>query len=749
MSNKRKTLLLNENVSFGLAAVDDDEEKRRRVSERFDVHSSGISIQRKSRPDIDKNKTLTSHVQASKPSNEQLSHLYNNCVKLLNENKINVKNAFQLKLIDYMGDIVLNKEISGGDTNFQVVGCTIDVGTKIYAARVDALHQNTYQMLSGLGHSSNNNEDQSTMNTTSHGGMDDNEMENYNENDEQQGNKKAKQKKRRIKKSSQIAENLDSITSKATDDIQDEDLYFSKISTCIENEAVAGTLLNKLKFIDDSYQIYVNAEDKMVSTTLQASEFKHDNGIEISLKEIVEVYRAKSMDFRNLKLCTELSSFRFIGWNLETNDEISKLVESVSAPEEDLEMHKFDANNLNRSHLNISNQNVDIDVDEMINNDINFDGDMDNFEASVNSGSIAFQNHQAGLELIDDIRSLNSVADLTTLVSQAPNEYSYFDKFKMHNLKQNLRNLNNAKSVLGDKNNQEQVKTAATVRNKREAPRIDLGIVVDRMKFFKVTKKAIFLCDRTIEKRSEKALRLETERQYEFNVREFFQPYWKPISAKIYTLDDIDVCENLLMKDDEKRSNGNKNTNELDENENGRDNFLNDDDGHIGGIDDDFEIAGATNQNNQFFSTQGGEYIQSQQIELMGNNNYGLFDGDNLIEAPMQVNAINIDYAKTSKNIDVRRLKNVIWSLLSNKNDKQENIDDSFNNDQTKKSSSISINASLKTLYKALRPPLISQRVFDDLSICIVFQMLLFLANEHNLLLKNDPIGSDVIITNY
>lgn len=74
-----------------------------------------------------------------------------------------------------MSDIVLNKEISGGVTNFQVifvhyriiirlvitvfkkkvVGCTIDVGTKIYAARVDALHQNTYQMLSGLGHTNN------------------------------------------------------------------------------------------------------------------------------------------------------------------------------------------------------------------------------------------------------------------------------------------------------------------------------------------------------------------------------------------------------------------------------------------------------------------------------------------------------------------------------------------------------------------------------------------------------------------
>ena len=41
------------------------------------------------------------------------------------------------------------------------------------------------------------------------------------------------------------------------------------------------------------------------------------------------------------------------------------------------------------------------------------------------------------------------------------------------------------------------------------------------------------------------------------------------------------------------------------------------------------------------------------------------------------------------------------------------------------------INASLKSIYKLLRPPLVTQKLFDDLSICIVFQMLLFLANEH------------------
>ncbi len=46
-------------------------------------------------------------------------------------------------------------------------------------------------------------------------------------------------------------------------------------------------------------------------------------------------------------------------------------------------------------------------------------------------------------------------------------------------------------------------------------------------------------------------------------------------------------------------------------------------------------------------------------------------------------------------------------------------------------SSVVTVNASLKNIYKKLIPPLVSQKVYDDLSICIVFQMILFLANEH------------------
>ena len=48
----------------------------------------------------------------------QLAEHYANCMKLSAENKINVKNAFNLGLIDYMAEMVRKK--APGMDNFQV-----------------------------------------------------------------------------------------------------------------------------------------------------------------------------------------------------------------------------------------------------------------------------------------------------------------------------------------------------------------------------------------------------------------------------------------------------------------------------------------------------------------------------------------------------------------------------------------------------------------------------------------------------
>lgn len=101
-----------------------------------------------------------------------------------------------------------------------------------------------------------------------------------------------------------------------------------------------------------------------------------------------------------------------------------------------------------------------------------------------------------------------------------------------------------------------------------------------------------------------------------------------------------------------------------------------DDEPAIGGVDDDFVIPNTAETAQPFFSQNGGEFAPTNDGGVVGDApmlaNTSLntadmqpFDGDNLIEAPVQINAINLEYAKTAKNIDVRRLKQIIWALLN------------------------------------------------------------------------------------
>ena len=78
-------------------------------------------------------------------------------MKLSAENKISVKNAFQLKLIDYMAEMMKTKKKSEMD-NFQSASCALDASTKIYAYRVDSVHSDTLKLAGGVGDTNKENE---------------------------------------------------------------------------------------------------------------------------------------------------------------------------------------------------------------------------------------------------------------------------------------------------------------------------------------------------------------------------------------------------------------------------------------------------------------------------------------------------------------------------------------------------------------------------------------------------------------
>lgn len=431
-----------------------------------------------------------------------------------------------------MSDIVLNKEIVGGTTNFQVVGCTIDVGTKIYAARVDALHQNTYQMLSGLaqggGEDSGEARDEGDENGGDVGaGGDDNMLD-----DTMHNKKAAKAKKKRVKKSAQIVENLDTINVKARDEFTDEDNYFYNISTCIETQAIAGILLNKLQIKNDSGCLMINKDDK---TEIGVSDEEHVKTEPVDLKEVIDTYRVAhraGCDVRDWKLCSDLGSFRFIGWNQDSKeDDISHIMDNMVS-QQDEEKHRWDVNERNETLLN-RNSDLDIDVD---NDHDDHDIGGDNY---VGGGEVSVSHHgEIGvLDKIDDLKSMHSIADLTTLISHSPSDYSYFnfDKIKLADLPRHLKRIAQlAKAMPGGENNQDTVipkLATATAKNKKEMPYIEFDFNLEVNKAYKMTKKAVYLCDKTIEKRSEKPIRMETERQYDFNGKDLFQPFHKKITV--------------------------------------------------------------------------------------------------------------------------------------------------------------------------------------------------------------------------
>jgi len=102
-----------------------------------------------------------------------LGDLYTETLQLNNENKISTKNAFDLKMIDHM-DTIVNSFMKGGkvrvaddgtsrlsvgehqpgesveEHRFHEASCTIEASAKIYACRVDVVHNNTYKVLGGL-----------------------------------------------------------------------------------------------------------------------------------------------------------------------------------------------------------------------------------------------------------------------------------------------------------------------------------------------------------------------------------------------------------------------------------------------------------------------------------------------------------------------------------------------------------------------------------------------------------------------
>mmetsp|Transcript_38856 Transcript_38856/g.153597 ORF Transcript_38856/g.153597 Transcript_38856/m.153597 type:complete len:432 (+) Transcript_38856:479-1774(+) len=179
---------------------------------------------------------------------------------MLQDNKINAKNSWTLNLLDHIDDIVqINDEkmkASGIKTNFQMAGCTLDAGARIYSHRVDSVHNNVFRVRGGLLL-----------------GRDDDEAEKQADEGK---NGEGKKTGRSAVVGSTLETNIANITTTQVDIDYGVDPLFQKMSAAFDEGGARGMLLNTLsigagcEIIFDSNTVYDEAmavrSDSIVNT---------------------------------------------------------------------------------------------------------------------------------------------------------------------------------------------------------------------------------------------------------------------------------------------------------------------------------------------------------------------------------------------------------------------------------------------------------------------------------------------------
>ncbi|OMO83525.1 Condensin complex subunit 2/barren [Corchorus capsularis] len=180
-------------------------------------------------------------------SKDQITELFQNCIKLASENKINQKNTWELKLIDHLSEII-KVELGEGDaeTNFQKASFTLEAGVKIYSFRVDTVHSEAYKVLGGIFRAGQEDGQETIV-----------EGDNINDREGHSHNKKESEKKI----ISTLESSFESLNAKKFDVAFAVDPLYHQTSAQFDEGGAKGLLLNNLgvyegcRVVFDSFEV--------------------------------------------------------------------------------------------------------------------------------------------------------------------------------------------------------------------------------------------------------------------------------------------------------------------------------------------------------------------------------------------------------------------------------------------------------------------------------------------------------------
>ncbi|KAL2092459.1 hypothetical protein ACEWY4_012257 [Coilia grayii] len=658
-----------------LPSNDDEQERRqRRRSRIIDLQAADASFN-----DASTHSHAETPAAVPKLSTAQISEHYSTCIKLSTENKITTKNAFGLHLIDYMADILKQKD---SELNFKVAAGTLDASTKIYAVRVDAVHADAYRVLGGLGSETKPKE-----------GPEDGEDTAAEEGNEAEPSaaKQTSKKKRPPKKT--VEQNLGNINRSESEMKCEVDPMFQRMAASFDENSTAGVFLSVL-FSEDSrcelrfpsHMTLLHTRPPCSAMPTQYCSARHLTG------------GLKSLEDR--PICPSLGDFSFTRWSPEQT--MNQLLEKMKEGE-----HVFDVN-------------ADIEPDEEECQDFgdNFDGDSEEV-GQGDFGGEGFDEHRENCASErTEKRGVIPIgkADITTMclqLSSQPREYSYFSP-------KTLASWVGPDYWLikpGQKQDQAQDKEARK-RVPKNALVIDFTEDIHFHNYFKTTRAATTI--------SKSALNISNKKttlpsDFQYPLKNISQLSLKPSST--------------LCAEGKKRLSGelSEGIGEYDyNNPNDTANFC----PGVGGgdSDDDADEYGAL----QDSQPSVDDISQSSP----GQDDVSTYGEDNLVPEPHKVNTIEINYAKTAKKMDMKRLKTTMWGLLTGSNEKPSEDNTTETSDaKTEVAGEKSFSQSTRILLQKLPSTMAS-----NLSVPLAFVALLHLANENNLSLQKVDDMTDIII---
>merc|ERR1719209_189510 len=344
-------------------------------------------------------------------SHAQLAEHYQHCLKLSAENKVSQKNAFNLQLIDWMAQAIGKKarktdgEVDIND--FQIAAGTLDASTKIYGFRVDVVYNDTFKLASGLTQSGKQKADEPVE------GEEGGEGAAEGEEGATQGEGK---KKRRIKKSATVEKNLKNINIGKMELEFDVDPLFKKTTSQFDAAGGGGNqFLASLRLRDDTSALMMDS-DTILETRTAVTPAKKAGCTKVPLIP---------RNLQDFQVCSEqLRDLSFINWTLEEEDRLNK---SISASQEGREQEEY----INTQESAFEGFAVPEPVDDFQGAEGMADHDMEDFDELAEVSERA-QGHSAAREAPGFTANLQmSTADMLSILTTAPLEYSYFDHGKL------------------------------------------------------------------------------------------------------------------------------------------------------------------------------------------------------------------------------------------------------------------------------------------------------------------------------